>query len=105
MTTATFSNGHADTYKGHRPVKAAWAIFRQDGSCMASGHSLDRTKAEKTANTNLRHMTGGLVDTRYAFGNGRARPLTYWEARNAREHNARTLEAARKRIRIEIVDL
>ena len=101
--TATFSNGYTDTYKGHRPVKAAWAIFR-NGSCILSGHSMDRKKAEKTAHNNLRHRTADLKDTRYSFAGGRARPLTYWEAREAREHNARCIERARNSVQIEIVD-
>ena len=47
---ATFSNGTVDTYKGKRDVKAAWAIF-MNGDVVASGHSLDRAKARKTAET------------------------------------------------------
>lgn len=50
MITATFSNGHTDTYKGTREVKAAWALIRKDtGETLASGHSLDMAKARKTA--------------------------------------------------------
>jgi len=52
--TATFSNGYTDTYKGTRPVKAAWAIInRETGEVIASGHSLDRVKAQKTATGNV----------------------------------------------------
>ena len=47
-TTATFSNGHTDTYKGKRAVTAAWQITTADGK-VYSGHSLDRAKAQKTA--------------------------------------------------------
>ena len=53
MTTAIFSNGHTDTYKGNRPVKAAWAIIcNADGKVLMSGHSLDRAKAQNTAHSN-----------------------------------------------------
>jgi hypothetical protein len=46
--TAKFSNAHVDTYKGKRPVKAAWMAILPTGR-IVSGHSLDRAKAEKTA--------------------------------------------------------
>ena len=50
MITAKFSNGFTDTYKGNRAVKAAWMITRKDtGEVLASGHSLDRVRAQKTA--------------------------------------------------------
>jgi len=56
---ATFSNGFTDTYKGHRNVKAAWAITRKaDGKTIASGHSLDRDKATKTARGNMSCKAG-----------------------------------------------
>jgi len=56
MITAKFSNGHTDTYKGQRDVKAAWMIVRKsDGEVMNSGHSLDRARAEKTAEGNCRY--------------------------------------------------
>jgi len=45
---ATFSNGHTDTYKGKRDVKAAWMVILPDGGIL-SGHSLDRRRAESTA--------------------------------------------------------
>ena len=42
-------------YKGKRDVKAAWAIIsRETGNILASGHSMDATKAQKTAEGNLR---------------------------------------------------
>ena len=57
MTTATFSNGFIDTYKGKRDVKAAWAIINKEtGETVSSGHSLDRARAAKTANGNLRYV-------------------------------------------------
>ena len=59
---ATFSNGFTDIYKGHRNVKAAWVITRNvDGKVIASGHSLDRTRAAKTAR-------GAMSDKVYGFG-------------------------------------
>lgn len=52
--TAKFSNGHVDVYKGDRPVKAAWMIVdRATGEVLNSGHSLDRAKAQKTAEGNI----------------------------------------------------
>lgn len=52
--TATFSNGHRDEYKGDRAVRAAWAIIdRETGKIIASGHSLDRVRAQKTAEGNI----------------------------------------------------
>jgi hypothetical protein len=57
MTQAQFSNGFTDTYKGKRAVKAAWMITnRATGEVVASGHSLDRVKAAKTAANNQRAM-------------------------------------------------
>ena len=51
---AKFSNGFEDEYKGARAVKAAWMITRKsDGKVIASGHSLDRVRAAKTAQGNL----------------------------------------------------
>jgi len=61
MTTATFSTGYTDTYKGSRPVAAAWAIIRNaDDKVLKSGHSLDRVKAEKTAHGNAADLFGNL---------------------------------------------
>lgn len=70
MITATFSNGYSDTYKGSRPVKAAWAIVRKaDGKVLASGHSLDRAKAEKTAHGNAASLFAGLTPVWVPRGN------------------------------------
>ena len=50
---ATFSNGFTDKYNGKRDVKAAWLITKiEDGSVVASGHSLDLDTAAKTAKSN-----------------------------------------------------
>jgi len=52
MKTAKFSNGHEDTYKGKRDVKAAWALInRETGGVVRSGHSMTEAAAEKTANS------------------------------------------------------
>lgn len=60
--TATFSSDYADTYKGNCPVKAAWVVIRKsDGKVIASGYSLDRTKAAKTAQ-------GAMGEKAYDFG-------------------------------------
>lgn len=51
---AIFSNGHKDEYKGDRAVKAAWMITdKETGEVLASGHSLDAQRAEKTARSNV----------------------------------------------------
>ena len=61
--TATFSNGFTDTYKGKRDVKAAWMITsKADGKVLMSGHSLDRIKASKTAEGNVRYAANHLVE-------------------------------------------
>ena len=52
--TAVFSNGHTDTYKGSRDVKADWMVTEvATGKVYASGHSLDMEKASKTARGNI----------------------------------------------------
>lgn len=65
MITATFSTGHTDTYKGTRPVKAAWAIII-DGKVADSGHSLDRAKAAKTADGHRRNHRSAALGRRIA---------------------------------------
>ena len=71
--TATFSNGHTDTYKGKREVTAAWAIIRKaDGEVMMSGHSMDAGKALKTATGNIR--------TYFAYGHRVDKPSKYISA-------------------------
>lgn len=55
--TSIFSNGHRDEYKGSRPVTAGWMLVRPNGH-IESGHSIDRTTAEKTARSH-----GQLVRT------------------------------------------
>lgn len=57
---AIFSNGHTDTYKGKRPVAAAWMITEKaTGKVYASGHSLTRDHAEKTARANIPRKWNG----------------------------------------------
>ncbi len=54
MIIAKFSNGHTDQYKGARDVRAAWMITEKEtGRVVASGHSLSRANAEKTARSSL----------------------------------------------------
>lgn len=63
--TAVFSNGHTDTYKGSREVKAAWMITEKEtGKVYKSGHSLDRAKAEKTAAGNIPTPHWGVFSKR-----------------------------------------
>ena len=77
--TAKFSNGFEDTYKGSRPVTAAWMITRKDtGEVMASGHSLDRVKAQKTAEGNTNELT-------YLTG----KSTYYWLPRSTKYLNSR----------------
>jgi hypothetical protein len=108
MITATFSNGFTDTYKGQRPVRAAWAIIRtSDNVTINSGHSLDRVKAAKTAEGHLHETARDLGLTGH--------PLRYFEGRSIRDtaakrrakaaHNAERLAFIRSLVRIEIVDL
>lgn len=50
MKAAIFSNGFTDHYKGSRDVMAAWMVTENEsGRVVASGHSLSRAHAEKTA--------------------------------------------------------
>ena len=106
--TAIFSNGFTDTYKGTRPVKAAWAVISTlDGEVLNSGHSLDRDKALKTAEGSLQCCGTRLI--------ARDHPLRYIEGPNPhlssarrradRAHNAARLALIRSLTTIEVVDL
>ncbi len=115
--TAKFSNGHADTYKGHRDVKAAWMITRvEDGKVLASGHSLDRIKADKTASGNLSDLGYAVGVESPSFGRGTSFQTMVRHgykgprgdaARNrwVREQNAERLAEIRARTMIEIIDI
>lgn len=60
--TAKFSNGFEDTYKGKRDIKAAWMITdRETGEVIASGHSLNRECAEKTAKSTASNLAPNKV--------------------------------------------
>tara|TARA_R110000823_G_C15584805_1_gene463501 strand:- start:184 stop:525 length:342 start_codon:yes stop_codon:yes gene_type:complete len=61
--TATFSNGHTDTYKGKRDVKAAWMLVAPDGS-VYSGHSLNAAASDKTASSKVSEINR-VGETRY----------------------------------------
>ncbi len=114
---ATFSDGTQDAYKGHRNVKAAWAVFRKsDGKLITSGHSLDREKAAKTARGNMSdkaHGFGPILPTRPYPGIEKClRRCGYDGPRStsammswAREQNAARLAKIDAAHRIEIVDL
>lgn len=121
--TAKFSNGHQDTYKGNRDVRAAWAIIdRKTGETLNSGHSLDRARAEKTAAGNVRYISSEMrafsVPQRLYMGadyshlfriarahgyEGPARMAAYkaW----AKAQNEKRRADQESRVRIEIVDL
>ncbi len=120
--TAAFSNGHVDVYKGKRNVRAAWMITRKsDGVVLASGHSIDRRAAEKTA--------AGAVAENHGAGPGlgpiwaprghtsahivmRARSARSagWDGKGKADNFIRTENARRKALRdasvvIEVIDL
>ena len=120
---ATFSNGHQDIYKGKRDVKAAWMIVdRATGEKLMSGHSLDRVKAQKTAEGNVRYVVKapeGKHDmplhrgaTTVAFmqyiskearaqgWDGKGSAEAFWKARNAE-----IAAYKRAKVSIEIIDL
>lgn len=125
--TAIFSNGHRDPYKGTRPVKAGWMITRkEDGKVLASGHSLDRVKAHKTAAGNVSHVV--TIPGRYPVTVPRsaAYATPQWAAHTrktlaalgvevskgthgvvaaAKAHNAELNAEKRNLVDIEVVDL
>lgn len=115
--TAKFSNGYVDTYNGHRDVKAAWMITRvEDGKVLASGHSLDRVKADKTASGTLRDLgwnvgvetphfgahSSGATLRRHGYDGPRSETA---RRRWVREQNAERLAEIRARTMIEIIDI
>lgn len=82
MKKATFSNGFVDIYKGTRDVKAAWAMIRKsDGKVLCSGHSLDRQRAQKTAESHLQYHFNGDIG---------------WTIRHANMFSVLSADAARK---------
>lgn len=109
-TTATFSTGATDSYKGDRAVKAAWAIIsRTTGEIIASGHSLDRVKAAKTAATKLPNISGRWAgmeygDEFYYISSSDWRDTAKIK-RAKREHDAKRRVLIEAAIKIEIVDL
>lgn len=118
--TATFSNGHTDTYNGKRDVRAAWAIIlKSTGEVLSSGHSLDRAKAQKTAEGNTRYHLkqalgrdlNGISDrpdrwaSRVAYFGKLARELGYKDWKAAYAAYQADAEIARRNLTIEVVDL
>ena len=120
--TAIFSNGFTDIYKGDRAVKAAWAIIdRATGEVINSGHSLDRLKAQKTAEGNLRNTkVPGVDHLGYAYTGrampgyhaGQARNYYGWTGKGDRAalaflkaHNADITARKRAAVTIEVIDL
>lgn len=128
--TATFSNGHQDTYKGQRDVKAAWMITEAaTGKVLNSGHSKDRESARKTAEGNVTHAAVHLTDlpgfhlprSTRDLNTGWARQIlkqlreagglapehisldTVFQA--AKEANQRLAADKRSKVNIEIIDL
>lgn len=120
--TAKFSNGFTDTYKGSRNVRAAWMITRKsDGAVLASGHSLDRRAAEKTAAGSVAdHHAGGPGlgsiwaprghTSAHIIMRARSAKSAGWDGRGKPDNFIRTENARRKALRdasveIEIIDL
>lgn len=118
--TAKFSNGHTDVYKGTREVKAAWMITNATtGEVYMSGHSLDRAKAQKTAEGNTsyclsralgRYLKGdSMRPTRYAsqivYHNGLARKEGFKDWKEAHLAYKAEAEIARRNLKIEVIDL
>ena len=117
--TATFSNGFTDTYKGARPVKAAWAIIsKADGSVLLSGHSLDLATASKTAEGNFKQVeykvAGPSKGIRENPARSRMNPVYY--ARYAKEKGYKSWKEAyaayvewsreaRKLVEIEVISI
>lgn len=90
VKVARFSNGHSDEYKGKRDVKAGWMITDSAGKVLASGHSLDREKAQRTAESH------DCTRKHYLFNRFSAR-----EAQRRRTENAEY----RATLKIEVVDV
>lgn len=118
--TANFSNGHSDPYCGTRPVKAAWAIVRKsDNTTLASGHSLDRSKAQTTASSNLRYVLTaalgrrpeGISDRpdrsagRHVYFNGLAKKQGYKNWKEAYAAYQSDVALAQQLVIIEVIDL
>ena len=124
--TATFSNGFTDTYKGTRPVKAAWLITdKATGEVLNSGHSLDIIKARKTAEGSAAlcarrqdgdartvFLTNGIPSVaylRYLITAARDAGIEGVTSHNAqkliREHNLVVNAARRARCTIEVIAL
>lgn len=126
--TAIFSNGYEDTYKGTRPVKAAWMITEKaTGEVLASGHSLDVEKARKTAEGNVAycissdlprytipnsavHLHGtwakGLAATLRDHGHDLSGRITAQRLfMLAKEANAQRKADQRSKVEIEVIDL
>lgn len=111
---ATFSDGTVDVYHGKRPIKAAWAIF-VDGKFASSGHSLDRDRARKTAESNIRRVSPIAVPDHPRRGRHMG-PYQFW-TRAARKRGFATWQEWYDRasadraawidshVRIEVVDL
>jgi hypothetical protein len=108
MVTAiqsVFSTGHIDTYKGDRAVTHGWAIIRlDDNTVAASGHSVGRENAAKTAESWLRRVSVLPSGHPLFFCEGQYRWDTAKVRRQKRAHNAARLAEVCKRVRIEIVE-
>ncbi len=107
MKVAIFSNGFKDVYKGARDVRAGWMVARvETGSMVASGHSLSREHAEKTARGSIPAPwvmpAGWRRDHRMAK---RAHDLGYGSPEEmAADYKKKNAEIA-KLFRIEVVEL
>lgn len=118
MITATFSNGFTDTYKGKRPVKAAWAIIlTATGQTLASGHSINAATATKTAEGHFRDVSRAAGRTISSFDrphskggaslrmywDGLARKAGYKDWKEAYAAYAADVAKARENVTVEVV--
>ena len=53
-TYSKFSDSSIDVYNGKRRVTHGWAIFNENGERVASGHSIGKDQAHKTAANQVR---------------------------------------------------
>jgi len=115
MIASTFSNGHIDTYKGRRNVKAGWMITGPQGDFF-TGHSQDRATARKTAEGKAPYLKGApmhvtkpggrfnhLARIQYFTGIAAKYGFASWKA-HYDDYTAK-MAAFRAQCRIEVIDL
>lgn len=108
--TATFSNGHTDTYKGNREVTAAWMVVEvATGRVIDSGHSLTVQAAEKTAKASVPRAvmlpTGWRDHKNTPAGHRCAKSAGYRSPREMEQDYKRQNAEKAKQYRTEVVAL